>query len=282
MGNYLVTEDGMRTLDDMKDRLDALSPFTNHNLQQPQSDVGDKSASPIRGYMMQPISRGNSGLCALVSRRPEYRTWKIDVAGIIYTDATESRFQLRFTRDGDPWFDTDVLTVGDCTIQDLIGAISNGSATGASLPVFPRQSMIGCLGNPTQATNLVINDDLYPELPSNYKIGDMIDARIGSWIFSIHRNALPQNVDYDIDLLFTLSGDPLVEPVELNGPAVMTLEEIKDTPTGEFRIVTDVLDLPNPSPIQGGSKVVALPMPDVGYGIVAAYPRDLLMEQASP
>lgn len=277
VGNYLVTEDGMRTLDDMKERLDSLSPFTNQNLQQPQSDVGDKSASAIRGYMMQPISRGYSGLCAVVSRRPEYRTWKLDIAGVIFTEDV-ARFQLRFTRDGDFWFDTAILDVTS-TIQEVITAISNGSVV-AGVPLFPRQSFIGCLGNPTQATNMQINDDLYPLLPATYQMGDMIESKIGSWIFSIHRNTLPQNVEYDIDLLFTLSDDPDILPVELNGPAVMTLEEINDTPTGEYRIVTDILDLPNPSPIRGGSKVVALPMPDIGYGIVAAYPRDLFMEQS--
>lgn len=281
MANYLVTEEGMRTLDDMKDRLDGLAPFTHQGLVQSQPESGDRSAQAIRGYLMQPISQGSSGLCALVSRRPEYRTWKIDVAGIIYTDSTDSRFQLRFTKNDVFWFDTEILSVNDCTIQDLITAIVNGSVVNG-VPQFPRQSMIGCLGNPTKATHLVNNDDLYPELPATYKLGDQIDSRIGSWIFSIHRNNLPTNVDYDIDLLFTLSGDPLVEPVELNGPAVMTLEEIKDTPTGEFIVVTDVLDLPNPSPLRGGSKVVAVPMADIGYGIVAAYPRDLFMEQSAP
>lgn len=277
MGNYLITEEGMNTLDDLVQRVDALSPFTNQNLQQPQSDVGDKAASAVRGYLMQPISQGGSGLCALVSRRPEYRSWKIDVAGIIYTDSTDSRFQLRFTRNDDFWFDTEILSVNDCTIQDLITAIA-----AASNGVLLQKAMTGALGNPTQATSIEINDDLYPSLPSDYRIGDMIDSRIGSWIFSIHRNLLPDSDTYDIDLLFTLSGDPLVEPVELNGPAVMTLEEIKDTPTGEYRVVTDVLDLPNPSPLRGGSKVVAVPMADVGYGIIAAYPRDLFMEQPAP
>lgn len=279
--NYLITEAGLDTLADMKDRLDAIAPFTNQHLGNTNQSSGDRSVSPIRGYLMQPISRGGSGLCAVVRRRPEYRSWKIDVAGIIFTDPTDSRFQLRFTKDGNFWFDTVILSINS-SIGEILDAIHIGSSTGASVPVFLRRSMTGALGNPTQATNMVINDDLYPVRPDTYKLGDLIDSKIGSWIFSIHNNSLPQNVTYDIELLFTLSGDPNVTPVELNGPAVMTIEEISDTPTDEQIVVTDILDLPNPSPLRGGAKVVAIPMPDVGYGIIAAYPRDLFMEQVAP
>lgn len=267
--NYLITEEGMRVLDDMKDRLDSIAPHSVHTEQPPDSV---RPSDPLRGYLMQPISRGGSGLCAVVTRRPEYRSWKLDLAGIIYIGADEGRFQLRFTKDGDFWFDTSILGM-ECTIGELIAAI-----TDASGGEIDRRAVIGCLGNPTQATNLVINDDLYPAIQPPFRVGQMIDSKIGSWIFAIHRSF---TFDYDIDLLFTLSTDPDVVPVQLNGPAVMTLEEIKDSPTGNVVQVTDILDIPSPTPLQGGSKVVCIPFADIDYGIIAAYPRDLFMEQPS-
>lgn len=271
MDNFLVTEEGIRDLTDVKRRVDALAPFSQES---PLTPDNASSFGPVRGYLMQPISRGGSGLCALVTRRPEYRSWKIDLAGIIFIGGSESRFQLRFTRDGVLWFDTDIFVVNDTPIQTLVSSIVNGSVVNGA-PLISRQSIEGCLGNPTFATNLVINDDLYPELPAAYNIGDEIESRIGSWIFSIH-NSIP---DYDIDLLFTTDPDPAADPVTLEGPAVMTLEEIPDTPTGEYIVATDILNLPSPSPLQGGAFVVAIPFPDIGYGVIAAYPRDLFMEQ---
>lgn len=280
--NYLITEDGLATLDDMKARLDALAPFSNRTDQGPDDNT---PVGPVRGYLMQPISSGGSGLCALVSRRQEYRSWKIDLIGILIENTTSS-FKLRFSKGIDPvtqakilWFDTERLPVLNLTIQKLISAISTASILN-NVAQIPQRTMLGGLGHPVQATNLVPNDDLYPILPTTYKVGDLIDSKIASWIFSIPcAVTLVGDPDYDIDLLFTLEEG--LEPVQLDGPAVMTIQEISDTPTGETLVVTDIMDLPRPTPLQGGSKIVATPFADIGYGIIAAYPRDLFMEQES-
>lgn len=279
MTNFLITEEGVNDLVDMKQRLDALAPFS---VSTPGQGDSERPISNIRGYLMQPISRGASGLCALVSRRQDFRSFKIDLAGIIYKDqpSLQALFQLRFTRNDSTWFTTKALSANNLPVVDLLYEIERASTPASGSPAISMEGMNGALGNPVYATALVVNEDLYPAVDANYKYQDLITSQIGSWIFSIHRSYLPDNpADFDVNLLFTLNGDT---PVQLNGPAVMTLTEIPDTPTGASVLVTDIMDIARPSPLVGGTLIAAIPFEDVGYGIISANPREYFFEQVAP
>lgn len=248
------------------DHIFQLAPFSS---KQPVHDRDPQGGSLLRGYLMQSLSQGETARVALMARRREYRTYKIDLAGVIYLNHPDgdSKFQLRFMDNRDVWFDTPILTVEDLTIGELLRQISQAAPDSA----IPINGMLGALGHPTQHTQLVNNSDLYPVLDDDYQPGDMIDSLIGSWIFSIHRQFLPQALD--IQLLFTVDGD---DSVQLNGPAVMTIHEIHDAPTNNSMIVTDVMEIAQPTPLRGGTRVILGPFDDIGYGVIAANPREYL------
>src|SRR3990167_1902343 len=245
------------------------------------------SSTFLRGYLMQGVSNGQSALCHLFTRRPEYRMFKIDLAGIIYehTDPElDGRFQLRFKKGTvdangvvtfDTWFDTAILPITDLVIGKLLDAVVTASVDPVTMAAkIPMKTLTGALGHPISATNMVFNDELYPEKPEDYHQGDMIHSNIGSWIFGIHRSVLPE--EFDIDLLFSTDAD---NPVQLSGPAVMTLYEIADTPTNSFITVYDAMDVAAPTPLRGGTKVLLAPFDDMGYGIISANPREYLFTQ---
>lgn len=267
----ILSNEDVNILQETIDTVNQLAPFSSR-VEEPQNlQLG---GSLRRGYLMQSVSRGQQARVALISRRHAYRVFKIDLAGVIYLNHPDgdSKFQLRFTREGDTWFDTDILTVEGLTIVELLRQISQ-SAPDSGLPL---KGLTGALGHPTQHSLLVKNSDLYPELPDTYKDGDMIDSLTGSWIFGIHRSLLPrEDTDFDVQLLFTVDGD---DSVQLNGPAVMTIHEIRDCPTGQSVNVTDVMEVAQPTPLRGGSLVVLGPFDDVGYGIIAANPREYLFQ----
>jgi hypothetical protein len=272
--NVLLTEESVEAI---QQHMDEVSNFALNTGRAPLSTRSATPGAMLRGYLMQGVSRGQMALCALVSRRPEYRCFKIDLAGVIYTNypTGDSRFQLRFYKDGATWFDTAILDVDNLTAGALLEAISYASAdpnTGDQQ--LPTDCMVAALGHPTQHTNMQPNDELYPAIPSTYQPGDLIDSKIGSWVFGIHNASLPDG--FDVDLLFSFDAD---DPVQLAGPGVMTLYEVYDVPTGEIIVVTDVMEVASPSPLRGGTKIVVGFFDDVGYGIVSAHPREYLFEQ---
>lgn len=228
--------------------------------------------SPLKGYLMQSVSRGEQALCHIFKKNTAFRCWKIDLAGVIYLNHPDgdSRFQLRFTLDADV-FDSEIIEVEDLTIPrlcEIISRVGNG--------LFKQKDMLGALGHPTQHPFLVPNSDLYPELPSdhNFQKNDLIDSLIGSWIFGIPRSAFEGYTDVDIELLFTVDGS---SSVQINGPAVMTIHEIHDCPTNDFKVVQDIMEVAQPTPLRGGTRVALLPFDDIGcYGIISANPREYL------
>ena len=278
MSDHTLTSESIDVIQETVDTVQRMFPFgAKTGILSPEPS----SSSNLRGYLLQGVSRGQKALCAITARRPEYRCYKIDLAGIVYTNDpdSESKFQLRFKKDGATWFDTDILTVADLTIGKLLHAISNASMLLGSQNGIQTTKMLGTLGHPFQATHLINNDELYPSLPSTYKLGDYIDSKTGSWLFAIHRDALPVDpIVFDIDLLFTIDA---ANPVQLVGPAVMTLYEIFDCPTTIILPVTDVFDVASPTPLRPGTKVILSYFDDVGYGITNAYPREYLFEQSS-
>jgi hypothetical protein len=134
--------------------------------------------------------------------------------------------------------------------------------------------LIGDLGHPVYSQLIVQNSDLYPELDVDYEDGDVIPSKIGSWVFGYLKTKMPEGID--VDLKFTVDAD---EPIQLVGPAVMTLFKIPDAPTGQVVEVTDVFGLAQPTPLRGGCPVVLANFDDVGLGIIASYPREYLFEQ---
>lgn len=223
----------------------------------------------MKGYLCQSISRGQEGLCSIYVKDPIYKTYKIDLAGVIYTNYPdlESKFQLRFYKEGATWFDTDPLTVDNLTCDKIIAAID---AQGQ----IRTKGMLADLGHPFSSTELIPNEDLYPEVPSDYKPVSMLQSKMGSWVISFLSADLPEG--FDIDLLFTVSSS---DPIQLSGPAVMTLHEISDRPLNEYTTVTDCLDLASPTPLRGGTKVILSTFEDVGLGIIAANPREYFFEE---
>lgn len=279
MGN-LIDDAGIDVLQEVADIVFQSAPFT---LQSGMPSNPGTTAPLLRGYLMQPVSRGERALVALVSRRPEYRTFKIDLAGIIYYNYPDidSKFQLRLKRNGATWFDTEPLTIENLSSVDIIKAISTASQSLTSRVQqtiqIPLNTMMGFLGHPTQHSLIQNNSDLYPEYPNPHDPLEWVDSKIGSWIISIHRSVLPPlDVDFDIELSFTVTGDELVQLV---GPSVMTIREEKDMPNNSFIVATDVLDMVPATKLAGGSKVVVGNFEDVGYGIVSASPRPMFREQ---
>lgn len=276
----LIDDAGLAVIQETVDKVDQLAPFSGTQ-QLPKNP--QHSRALIRGYLMQSVSQGQQALVALVSRQPQYMSFKIDLAGVIYLNHPDgdSRFKLRFRQGENVLFDVPndgALSVEELTAGELIKAIHKAAdpltQQGDFIVVLPREEMLGALGHPTQHTLLILNDDIYPLPPDNYKYGDMIDSHIGSWIFCLPRHRLPQNGEgFNVQLLFSLDPD---DPVQLNGPAVMTIHEIHDVPTGKVEIVTDVMELAQPSPLRGGTMVVLGYFEDCGYGIVAANPREYL------
>lgn len=271
--NYLLTEQSVKSIQTLMDDFYRSTQYTGN---QSGAESGRQSNTAIRGYLCQGVSRGQKALCCVVSHRPEFQSFKIDLAGVIYTNHPdgESSFKLRCYRNDDSgtkitWFDTAVMTISDLTAANIIYELIQGSSG-----ELQREAFIGALGHPFRATNLIDNDELYPSAPADYQIGDIIESKIGSWLISINRASLPEG--FDMDLLFSVSDD---ESVNLAGPAVMTLYETADVPTGELAIVTDVMDVASPTPLRGGTKIAAVYFGDVGYGIIAANPREYLFEQ---
>jgi hypothetical protein len=139
--------------------------------------------------------------------------------------------------------------------------------------------MLGALGHPTQHTLLIPNDELYPSVSGLYKRGDLIDSKIGSWVFSIDRAFLPpKDEDFDIKLLMSTSTDP-TKAVEFSGPAFMTKYEIKTAPTTRYEVATDIYEVASPTPLRGGSLVTLGYFEDIGYGIIGSNVREYLFEQ---
>lgn len=278
--NYLLTEQAVQDLSDMKERLDTATLFSGGA--RPQEEL-TRSSPAIRGYLMQGLSRGQSALCALVTRQPEYKSFKIDLAGVIYTNHPDgdSKFKLRFKKwDANAqawagWFDTESLSVEDLKIGDVLAEISSASINPISgARAISSHTMLGILGHPAESTSMVVNDEIYPTLSPRYRLGDQIESKTGCWIFSVHRSV--SDVDFDVDLLFSVSPDA---PVNLNGPAVMTIQEIADTPNYRFETVFDAMDVASPTPLRAGSKIAAVHFEDIGYGVISANVREYLFEQ---
>lgn len=226
---------------------------------------------------MQGVSGGQDAACLLVNRQKEYRTWKIDLSGIIYhfTDETlESRFQLRFSKNGDTWFDTEVLPVRDLSGHLLASKIVEASSINGAAPLIPYQGLRGWLGHPVESELIVNNDELIPDWPVTWYPGYKVPSEVGSWLISFNKSILPEG--FDIDLLF--SNDES-NPVQLAGPAIMVLYEIAETPTSEIVIATDIMGVPSPTPLRAGTLVVCGPFGDVDYGIIAAYPKEYLFTE---
>lgn len=274
-----ITEASVAVIQETVDNVRTLSPFAAKT--GIEGSIGS-NPSLLRGYLMQPVSRGGKGLVSLVSRRLEYRTWKIDLSGVLFAfhPDHETQFMLRFKRNGDTWFDTQPMDASDLPIYELIERISTDSLNRATSNVqIPKNKMLGALGNPTKHTLIVQNDDLLPELPVRFQRGDIIDSRIGSWIFSIHRSILPDK-DEDFEVLLLFLSDP-VNPVIIDPGASATaiaIYEISDSPTGNVIVATDTLDVASPTPLTGGSKVVLGYFDDLGAGILTVNAREYLFE----
>lgn len=287
MGN-LIDNAGLQVIQQTVDTVNQMAPFAQRQLlpNNPQ-----RNPSLLRGYLMQPVSRGEQALVALTTRRPEYITFKIDLAGVIYLNHPDgdSSFKLQFLVDGDVWFEApnpqsglnlDSIPLSGLDITRFAEIISQSSvAVGQSgSPAIPVYCMRLALGHPTKHSSLVNNPDLYPAITqgTNPDSDGYIHSLIGSWIFSISRDCLPRNgFDFSARLLFSLDPD---EPVQLNGPAVMTIHEIHDVPTYQFQIATDVMEVAQPTPLRGGTLVTLGYFEDIGYGIVAANPREYLFQ----
>lgn len=271
--SYELSSDSIPVIQDTIDRVRQLSAFDSRI----PGNNSNHSIDPfLRGYLLQGVSRGQSALCSLVTRDASYRSFKVDLAGIMFEDTTSntSKFKLRFIKnDGSgssvTWFDTAELAVEGLTaslLKDEIVIASNGDISSSDL--------LTDLGHPITSNLLIDNDELYPTPTLSPTSGYEIDSKIGSWIFAIRADILPNG--FDVNLLFSLS---LTEPVHIYGPAVMTLYEISDVPSFIYIPVTDVLDVASPTPLRGGTKVVLAYFGDVGYGIIAANPREYLFTQ---
>lgn len=280
MADYTLDDMGVDSINETIDIVHSIAPFT-HRSPLESKDVNRNSPN-IHGYLMQPLSNGGSALCACTVKNRVYRSFHLNLAGIIWSSLTPTpqnvaTFKLRFYRAGDIWFDTQAFTIRQLSILDLINQISLSSVDANGQPQFPTLFMTGALGHPALSAYIVDNDDLYPTVPDGYRSGDMKQALIGSWLFCIHRAKLPTR--FDVKLLFDING---ANPVELKGPSVMTITEVDDIPTGQFEIVHDVLNIARPTPLQGGTKIAAIPFEGTGYGVVAANPREYFFEQLTP
>lgn len=258
------------TIGVIQETVDTVRQMNPFGVQTPLGKLDSVQDLLLRGYLMQGVSRGQQAACSIYQRQDFLRCFKIDLAGIIFEGLTvPSSFALRFYRKGRAWFDTDPLLVGDLEINKLLDEIARASG-GA----IKRNSIIGDLGHPTKSSFIVRNDELFPTAPTSYKAGDKLSSKIGSWVFGFDRKTLPEG--FDVKLLFRING---TKPINLAGPAVMTLYEIKDSPTGQILIVTDVMEVMSPTPLRGGTRVTLGYFGDIGYGIIAANPREYLFTQ---
>lgn len=262
----MLDNESVGVIQDTVDTVRKIAPF---GIKIPEGQSLPQWSYLARGYLLQPVSRGQEALVSIVSTTCPYKCWKLDIAGIVFEDKqTDSRFQLKFYKDNKDWFTTDPISIADLTSKAFYDKLS-GAATG-----YVQKKLIKTdLGHPVQSPHMVANDDLYPELPTGYKRGDSIDSLIGSWIFGIHKSVIPKDVKITVGLLFSLNSNP---PVTLQGPSVMTIHEIADGPIDEYVVATDVMDVASPTPLRGGTKVVLANFGDVGWGIIAANPREYL------
>jgi len=255
-----IDDTSMNTLDRVVSIVSKMSPL---------AEVGNANtinSHLLRGYLVQGVSRGQSALMSVYIRKAYQTTFKIDLAGILYNG---SKFKLKLYKDlGNSqlqdWFTTDVLDVDSLTKDVLLDKLI--SASGGILSVRNTETD---LGHPFKSSLLVKNDELFPEPSTSWQPPQPLSSLTGSWVFSIANHVSDKPIK--VKLFFDASGNG---PLQLAGPAVMTLYQVSDSPSGTYQVVTDVLDVASPTPLRAGTKVVAGPFGDIGYGIIAANPRE--------
>lgn len=273
MNEVSLTDDSIEPIQMAVDYARRNSPFKNTS----SSDVAVGGSNFIRGYLMQGVSSGQGAAMQVATKQDNLLAYKIDLAGVAYEfpdGQFNSQFILQFYANGAEWFRTDKITVNNLSGLDIVDAILLGAQ---SLPQGERlqpSDVHGWLGHPLKSPLLVDNRELNPAFPSDWQPGDDIPSKIGSWIIAFERQYLPTG--FDVKFRFTLAQQG---SVQLAGPAVITMMPITSIPNNEVVTVYDVLDIASPTPLRGGTLVVCAPFSDVGYGIIAANPREYLFTQ---
>lgn len=217
----------------------------------------------IRGYLLQNIYGGGSGVMALAYRTESRNATQISIVGTNYVANSSFRLQLSGTpsaTDSNPSPESSTLFLtAPIPVNASAGDVGNAllvAAQAARKPVLA-QDIVVSLGNPASIPDAVVD---YPKQPDIVVTANDIQSYIGSWVVTINGTLLTM---YDT-LTFDIIQD---SSAYMRGLSGLVQRKVVDLPGETRQIVFDVQNRPVDYPWVAGSLCGAIWYADLGYGI---------------
>lgn len=224
----------------------------------------NRDVPPVRGFLLQNIYGGGSGICRLAYQAASPNTTQVSIIGVNY--AVGSQFKLALF--GTPLVGsnpqpTQLFLTNPISVTTSAAALSNLlllTAISSSLAVSSQDFGVE-LGNPVSDANLVLNA-LQKQPEVNFLVSPP-ESFVGSWIITVtgalatQYNQLNFQVVQDTQALMT-------------GLSAIVAQPIVTLASEEVETVWDLYERPIDYPWVAGSLVVAISFPGLGYGIIGS------------
>lgn len=244
--------------------------------QAPESLPG-RTLPNIRGFLLQNVYSGGSGVMMLAKRIPVPNATQVTIIGRNYVDLSSFKLTLMGTpKNRTGALAKELFTTAPISVVCKADALSYAllvAAQGQNLPVNASDFNVA-LGNPVPSADLVILPDPKAQ-PEVDVTKSPPESYVGSWV--IYLTGVLTN-QYS-DLKFVIKQD---STAFMRGLSAITAKPMVDIPSNTPQVVWDVNNRPQDYPWTAGSLCVASHFIGIGYGLMNTDFRNLSITIPAP